>query len=475
MLRGGADTTFLTIGGRAPNVPAGVRYVITLDADTRLPRGTAKRLVGKMAHPLNRPRLDADTCRVVEGYAVLQPRVTPSLPSGREGSLFQRVFTSPSGLDPYAFAVSDVYQDLFGEGSYSGKGIYDVDAFEAALDGRIPESVLLSHDLLEGIFARAALVSDIEVVEEFPSRYDVAAARQHRWARGDWQLLPWIFARGRDSNGGQGRSAIPLIGRWKMLDNLRRTLSAPATFLALLAGWLLPSAAAEGLDRVRGCDDRDPGPAARYRRDRAAKARHLTATALARGRRGFRTRAVTDSTPGHVPRSSGVADDRRHRANALPSAGQPSATAGVGRRRSGEVQRPAGCSRVLLSHGRRRRARRCGRRHHRVISAWVMADRCSIYTPVGALAGDRAMGGSSTAMAGANPVSDENARALRLIARRTWRFFENLRHGGRSYASTGQFPGGSQAGVGPSDVPYEPGTVPSVGGRRPRFRMAGYA
>ena len=187
-----------------PIVPSGVRYVITLDADTRLPRGTAKRLIGKMAHPLNRPRLDPDSRRVVEGYAVLQPRVTPSLPSGREGSLFQRIFTSPSGLDPYAFAVSDVYQDLFGEGSYSGKGIYDVDAFEAALDGRLPESVILSHDLLEGIFARAGLATDIEVVEEFPSRYDVAAARQHRWARGDWQLLPWIFGRG---TGLQRRSA----------------------------------------------------------------------------------------------------------------------------------------------------------------------------------------------------------------------------------------------------------------------------
>jgi cyclic beta-1,2-glucan synthetase len=245
LLRGATDTTFVAIDGCSPIVPPAVRYVITLDADTRLPRGTVRRLVGKMAHPLNRPRLDADTGRVVEGYAVLQPRVTPSLPTGREGSLFQRIFTSPSGLDPYAFAVSDVYQDLFGEGSYSGKGIYDVDAFEAALHGRIPESTLLSHDLLEGIFARAGLVSDIEVVEEFPSRYDVAAVRQHRWARGDWQLLPWIFGRGRDSGLGQDRSAIPLIGRWKMMDNLRRTLSAPATFLALLAGFTLPFACAK--------------------------------------------------------------------------------------------------------------------------------------------------------------------------------------------------------------------------------------
>src|SRR5208337_1755985 len=244
-LRGATDTTFLPIGGRLPAVPRGVRYVITLDADTRLPRGAAKRLVGKMAHPLNHPTLDPHSRRVIEGHAVLQPRVSPSLPTGRDGSLFQRVFSSASGIDPYAAAVSDVYQDLFGEGSYSGKGIYDVDVFEAALEGRIPDSTLLSHDLLEGIFARAGLVSDIEVVEEFPSRYDVAAARQHRWARGDWQLLPWILGRGRDSKGDSRTTAIPLIGRWKMIDNLRRTLSAPATFLALLAGWALPTTSAK--------------------------------------------------------------------------------------------------------------------------------------------------------------------------------------------------------------------------------------
>ncbi len=228
LLRGAPDTTFIR-----PAVPPGVRYVITLDADTRLPREAARRLIGKMAHPLNRPRLDGGSRRVVEGYGVLQPRVTPSLPVGREGSPFQRIFSSASGIDPYAAAVSDVYQDLFGEGSYTGKGIYDVDAFEAALEGRVPESTLLSHDLFEGIFARAGLASDIEVVEEFPSRYDVAAARQHRWTRGDWQLLPWILG-----------PALPALGRWKMLDNLRRSLSAPASLAALVAGWMLPMQAA---------------------------------------------------------------------------------------------------------------------------------------------------------------------------------------------------------------------------------------
>ena len=188
LLRGATDTSFALVDGRAPAVPAGVRYVIVLDGDTRLPRGAAKRLIGKMAHPLNRPTLNPHACRVIDGYAIMQPRVTPSMPTGGEGSLFQRVFSNTNGMDPYACAVSDVYQDLFGEGSYCGKGIYDVDLFEAALAGRIPENTLLSHDLLEGIFARAGLVTDIEVIDEFPARYDVAVSRQYRWARGDWQL-----------------------------------------------------------------------------------------------------------------------------------------------------------------------------------------------------------------------------------------------------------------------------------------------
>ncbi len=244
-LRGGDDTGFIQIDGAPPFAPPDTRYVITLDGDTRLPRDTVRRLIGKMAHPLNRPRFDAETRRIVEGYGVMQPRVTPSLPVGLEGSLFQRIFSSLSGIDPYASAVSDVYQDMFGEGSYAGKGIYDIDAFEVALAGRAPNSTLLSHDLFEGVFARAGLASDVEVVEEFPARYDVGALRHHRWARGDWQLLPWIFGFGPKPAGATGKaSAIPAVGRWKMLDNLRRTLSAPLSILALLAGLLLPLHAA---------------------------------------------------------------------------------------------------------------------------------------------------------------------------------------------------------------------------------------
>ena len=239
LLRGATNTTFLNVDGKPALLPA-VRYVITLDADTRMPIGAAKRLIGKMAHPLNRPRFDQHLDRVVEGHGILQPRVTPSLPIGREGSLFQRAFSGPNGLDPYAFAISDVYQDLFEEGSYVGKGIYEIDVVERAMHEQIPDSTVLSHDLLEGIFARAALASDIEFVEEFPSRYDVASARQHRWARGDWQLLPWLFGRGPGRHDNSERSALPVAGRWKLLDNLRRSLSAPAALLAFIMGWLQP-------------------------------------------------------------------------------------------------------------------------------------------------------------------------------------------------------------------------------------------
>ena len=242
LLRGASDTTFLPVGGGLPKVPSDVRFVITLDADTRLPSGAAYALVGTIAHPLNRPRFDRRLGRVTEGYGVLQPRITPTLPVDHESSWYQRIFSGPGGIDPYAAAVSDIYQDLYGEGSYTGKGIYEVDAFEAALANRVPENALLSHDLFEGLFARAGLVTDVELFEEFPSHYEVAAARQHRWARGDWQLLPWILGRGRLGRDGAVPSSVPLIGRWKMLDNLRRTLSAPAVLVTLLGGWTLPFA-----------------------------------------------------------------------------------------------------------------------------------------------------------------------------------------------------------------------------------------
>jgi cyclic beta-1,2-glucan synthetase len=233
LLRGATDTSFVT---DTPPIRQDIRYVITLDADTRLLRDTVRRLVGKMAHPLNRAHMDPASQRITKGYGILQPRVAPSLPMDLNGSFYQHVFSSPGGIEPYAAASSDVYQDLFDEGSFTGKGIYDVDAFAAAMSGRVPENTMLSHDLFESIFARAGLASDIQVVEDFPARQDVDAARQHRWARGDWQLLPWITGR-RQTVGG-----VSAVGRWKMLDNLRRSLSAPLAVLALVLGWMLPQA-----------------------------------------------------------------------------------------------------------------------------------------------------------------------------------------------------------------------------------------
>ncbi|HSJ28397.1 MAG TPA: glucoamylase family protein [Acidimicrobiia bacterium] len=227
LLRGATDTSFMPGHAR---IPDRVRYVIALDQDARIPPGAATRLVATMAHPLNRARVDEPLGRVVKGYGVLQPRVTAFLGAGGT-SFFQRVFFPPAGIDPYAAAVSDVYQDLFDEGSYAGKGIYDVDAFEAALAGRVPENALLSHDLFEGSFARAGLVSNIEVFEEYPSHYEVALARQHRWVRGDWQLLPWILG---------FHGPLPPVARLKMVDNLRRSLSPIGALFTLVASFLIP-------------------------------------------------------------------------------------------------------------------------------------------------------------------------------------------------------------------------------------------
>ncbi|MDP2350154.1 MAG: glycosyl transferase, partial [Chloroflexota bacterium] len=244
LLHGSATTGILTTGRAASTPPTDVRYVVTLDADTRLPRGAVGRLVGTIAHPLNQPTFDTRAGRVSQGYGVLQPRITSTLPTQLGASHFQGIYSGSAGIDPYASAVSDVYQDLFREGSFTGKGIYDLDAFDAAMADRVPENALLSHDLFEGVFARAGLVTDVELFDEFPANYLVSAARQHRWARGDWQLLPWILGRSRDATGRRSRSSIPGIARWKMVDNLRRTMSAPLTLVTLVAAWTLPSVSA---------------------------------------------------------------------------------------------------------------------------------------------------------------------------------------------------------------------------------------
>ena len=240
-LRGARDTSFVVTTADS-SLLSQTRYVITLDSDTQLPHSTARRLIGTMSHPLNRPYFDADLGRVTRGYGILQPRISISLVSASR-SLFARIFSGNTGVDPYTTAVSDVYQDLFDEGSYTGKGIYDVDAFEAALNRRVPENSLLSHDLFEGLYARAALMTDIELFDDYPERYDTYARRQHRWTRGDWQVAPWSFRHAPTEDGRTVVNSLPLISRWKILDNLRRSLVAPAVMLSLIAAWTaLPGA-----------------------------------------------------------------------------------------------------------------------------------------------------------------------------------------------------------------------------------------
>jgi len=234
LLRGAADTSFSTQVGRLDILPS-VRYCITLDSDTRLPRDTARKLIGIIAHPLNRPRFNSRLGRVTDGYGILQPRVSVTMASAA-GSLFARTYAGHTGVDPYTTAVSDVYQDLFQEGIYTGKGLYDVDAFIAALEDRVPENAMLSHDLFEGLYARTALVTDLEVVDDYPSSVLAHARRQHRWVRGDWQILWWLFPFA-PSRSGLRRNRLPLIARWKIFDNLRRSLLPPATVAALLCGW----------------------------------------------------------------------------------------------------------------------------------------------------------------------------------------------------------------------------------------------
>ena len=241
LLCGGRTDAFSVIVGNILPLST-VRYVITLDTDTQLPRDTAHKLIGCMAHPLNRPQFDAATGRVKRGYAVLQPRVAVTIPEGTRSS-YSRMFAGDPGIDPYTNQVSNVYQDVFGEGSFIGKGIYDLHAFESALHERFPDNCVLSHDLIESCFARSGLVSELELFEGFPSRYLADASRRHRWVRGDWQLLGWLLPRVPHT---QGKVTSPLswLAWWKLFDNLRRSVMQPALMLLLVAVWLLAPGAA---------------------------------------------------------------------------------------------------------------------------------------------------------------------------------------------------------------------------------------
>ncbi|HEV2276791.1 MAG TPA: glucoamylase family protein [Acidobacteriaceae bacterium] len=220
-----------------------VRYIITLDSDTQLPRGTAHSMIGAMAHPLNRAVIDPERRIVTEGYGILQPRVGVSVSSAAQ-SRMASIYSGQTGFDIYTRAISDVYQDLYGEGIFTGKGIYEVSTLYAVLERRFPRNALLSHDLIEGAYARAGLLTDVEVIDDYPSHYSAYTRRKHRWVRGDWQIAQWLFGRVPDESGKWVRNPISTISRWKILDNLRRSLVEPMTMVLLVAGWLgLPGGA----------------------------------------------------------------------------------------------------------------------------------------------------------------------------------------------------------------------------------------
>jgi cyclic beta-1,2-glucan synthetase len=213
-----------------------IRFVITLDTDTQLPRDTAAKMVGAMAHPLNRPSLDPATNTVTEGHALLRPQVAISVDSAHR-SWIASIFSGQPGFDPYSASVSDVYHDLHGEASFTGKGIYDVSAFDAAVGQRFPENAILSHDLIEGEHARTGLIN-VELVEDYPATYGAFSKRKHRWVRGDWQLLPWLFAHPPAPGGRAAKNPLSALSRWKIVDNLRRSLLEISLLFLLLAGWL---------------------------------------------------------------------------------------------------------------------------------------------------------------------------------------------------------------------------------------------
>jgi cyclic beta-1,2-glucan synthetase len=235
LLRGQFDSFPVKVGDLS--ILSTVRFVITLDSDTELPRGSARRMVGALAHPMNQAIIDPDRGIVTIGYGILQPRVGVSVQSSARSRLAS-IYSGQTGLDIYTRAASDVYQDLYGEGIFVGKGIYEVDPLHRVLDRRFPRNALLSHDLVEGAYARAGLVSDVEIIEDYPSHYSAHNRRKHRWLRGDWQIAEWLRPQVPDESGQKVHNPLSMVSRWKIFDNLRRSLVEPAIFTLFLLGWL---------------------------------------------------------------------------------------------------------------------------------------------------------------------------------------------------------------------------------------------
>ena len=397
----------------------------------------------------------------------MQPRITPSLPTGPGSTTYQRIVSGPGGVDPYAAAISDVYQDLFEEGSYTGKGIYDVDAFEAALAGKAPENTLLSHDLFEGLFARAGLLTDVDLFEEFPSNYEVAARRQHRWVRGDWQLLPWILGYARNAAGRKTRTRIPAHGRWKMLDNLRRSLTAPSSFLLAVVAWTLPSVSAPlwtglfvGSVAVPACH---PGA----RRPDPAAAGDLQTQPPARGGRR-RLRGSFPDLPGrHHAGAPGLAHGRCRAAHARAALCHAPEPARVGSGRAGGVRGRSEAPLLLPEPSLWRRPRPLGGPARGRVPAGRLGGGDAVHSAVDAVAGHRladepaAEARGSTAARRGRDALPSSACAPHLALLR------DVRDGRRECPAAGQLSGRPRAGHRASHLADQPGSLPAEHDRRP--------
>ncbi len=415
LLRGDRDTSFLRRVGD-PGKLQDIRFVITLDSDTELPMESAHRLVGLLAHPLNRAVFDEETGRVISGYSIVQPRVETS-PSGAPPTKFGRILAGDVGFDIYAHASSELYQDLFGSGIYCGKGIYDVDAFMRSLDGRVPENRLASHDLFEGVHGRAALASDIVLFEQHPQHYATYARRMHRWVRGDWQLLPWLFPRVPSATGARIANPLAPIDRWKIADNLRRSLVAPCLCILLVAGWtFLPAS---------------PDPS------RSRLTRNREALATMGGRRPERpARRVLDA------RSDGCPRRDRARARAHVHHAQALAAVDVRGAHGARSGRSLVASAALARHVARA-ASLTHRRRNRLLGAAASARRCGSF--VGRLddrPGDRAMAERRQPF-GRGVAWRSGSKAASLVGVADMALLRDIRRARRPVVADRQLPGGA--------------------------------
>ena len=468
LLRGARDTSYATLSGDVGRLPR-IRYVITLDADTQLPHEAARRLVATLAHPLNRPRFDPVTGRVVAGYGVLQPRISLTLTRPPQ-SRFARIFGGSAGLDPYTTAVSDVYLDLFGVGTFTGKGIYDVDAFEAAAGRAFPENRILSHDLIEGNYARCGLVTDIELFDDFPASYLAFARREHRWVRGDWQILPWLFPHVPAPRGETRRNPLPLVERWKVFDNLRRRLGPPALFLLLVLGWTVL-----------------PGSPWVW----TAAVLVVLFLPLLLQVAGVPVRFIRSIIAGSGGTPSPRAWRTRPRRCCWPRPSWPN------RRSSWPTRSARTLVRLFVTRRRLLEWETAAATERRLAGGLATFVRVMWFSPaVAVLLAFGLFLGRPDSLAAAGPfliawaaapliafwvsrpprvveetLTAEERKALRRVARKTWGFFETFVGDGGPLAAAGQLPGRPARGRRPPHLAHQHGAVPDLQPRRPRPRL----